>query len=53
MMAAAELAHDLGLLRVAEVHVVGDGQRPRADGVMLRHASATAWRPPVSGWACT
>ena len=27
-----ELAHDLGLLRVAEVHVVGDGERPRADG---------------------
>ena len=28
---AGELAHDLGLLRVAEVHVVGDGERRRAD----------------------
>ena len=27
-----ELAHDLGLFRIAEIHVVGDGERPGADG---------------------
>ena len=27
-----ELAHDLGLLGIAEVHVVGDGERPGAHG---------------------
>jgi hypothetical protein len=30
-MAADELAHDLGPLRIAEVHVVGDGERQGAD----------------------
>jgi len=36
---AGELAHDLGLLRIAEIHVVGDGERLAPTAVMLRHAS--------------
>ena len=30
--AGDDLAHDLGLLRIAEIEIVGDGERQRADG---------------------
>ena len=32
LQAADELAHDLGAFRIAEIEIVGDGQRPAADG---------------------
>jgi flavin-binding protein dodecin len=48
---ADELAHDLGLFRVAEVQVVGRGQGPRAHGgqvaVGFRHRLLAAL---ITGW---
>jgi methylmalonyl-CoA mutase cobalamin-binding subunit len=48
---ADELAHDLGLLGVAEIEVVGGGQRPAPTAQRLRQASATACLPPSTGLA--
>jgi hypothetical protein len=50
---ADELAHDLGLLGIAEVEVVGRGQRRAPQATRLRQASATACLPPSTGFAFT
>jgi hypothetical protein len=49
--AADQLAHDLGPLRIAEIEIVGDRERPAPTAQRLRNASATACLPPSNGSA--